>query len=114
MNFENLAVWQRATGLSVATYKAFAMHKDYGFKDQITRASLSIASNISEGMERQTSKEKCQFLYIAKGSCGELRTQLYIAKEINYLERSFADNCISETTEISKMLMGLINKIRES
>ncbi len=112
MDFEKLAVWQRATGLSVIIYKAFSSHKDFGFKDQITRASLSIASNISEGMERQTSKEKCQFLWIAKGSCAELRTQLYIAREINYLEHIFAQNCINEAIEISKMLMGLINKIR--
>ncbi|MGJ8693630.1 MAG: four helix bundle protein [Thalassotalea sp.] len=112
MNFEKLSVWQRATSLSILIYKSFQSSTDFGFKDQITRSSLSIASNIAEGMERQSAKEKCQYLWIAKGSCGELRTQIYIAKEINYLDKLFAEQCIAETTEISKMLNGLINKIR--
>ena len=79
MNFEKLSVWQRATSLSILIYKSFQNSTDFGFKDQITRSSLSIASNIAEGMERQSAKEKCQYLWIAKGSCGELRTQIYIA-----------------------------------
>ena len=61
--------------------------RDYGLKDQIQRAAVSVSSNIAEGFERGTKQEFIQFLYIARGSCGELRSQLYIAKEIGYLNK---------------------------
>ena len=111
MDFEKLEVWKRSSRLSVNIYKAFANCGDYGFKDQITRSSLSIPSNIAEGMERGYEKEKSRFLWIAKGSCAELRTQLYIANEIGYLNSEVAKEWATETQSISRMLMGLINKL---
>ncbi len=113
MNFEDLKVWQKSKSLAVELYNLFKDSKDYSFKDQITRSALSIPSNISEGFERESNKELIRFLYIAKGSCGELRTQLIIAKEINYLENKTADNLINITLEISYMLNSLI-KTRKS
>ena len=77
--FEDLEVWKNAMQLVVVIYAEFKENKDYGFKDQIQRAAVSIPSNIAEGYERQTNKEFIQFLYIAKGSSAELQTQLYIA-----------------------------------
>jgi four helix bundle protein len=90
----------------------FCNLKDYGFKDQITRAGLSIPSKIAEGYERNSNKEITNFLNYAQGSAGELRTQLYIAIEINHIERDTGRKWIQEAEEISKMLHGLIKTIR--
>jgi four helix bundle protein len=82
VRFENLAVWQKSARLSVELYKVLADLRDSGFRDQITKASLSIPSNIAEGHERGSRKEPANFLKYAKGSAGELRTQIYIGIEI--------------------------------
>jgi len=78
MRFEDLEVWKRPARLSA---------RDFGFRDQLTRAGRSAPSNIAEGFERQSSREFVNFLSYAKGSCGELRTQVYIGMEIGYLIR---------------------------
>ena len=81
--FEGLECWQEATSLAIDIYKITSegdFGKDYGLRDQLRRAAVSIASNIAEGKERETPSEFIRFLYIAKGSTGELKTQLYIAK----------------------------------
>lgn len=88
MRFENLDVWKRSTQLSVAIYRQLNTLKGYGFRDQITRASLPVPSNIAEGLERVSQKECLVFLSYAKGSCGELRTQIYVGMEIGYIDRS--------------------------
>jgi len=109
--FEDLKVWKRSSWLCVEVYKAFKDNRDWGFKDQITRSALSVPSNVAEGYERNSKKEYVRFLKIAKGSCGELRTQLYIAKELELVERKQLDNFLLESVEISKMLQGLISKL---
>ncbi|MDR1729767.1 MAG: four helix bundle protein [Prevotellaceae bacterium] len=86
-NFEDLDIRKDWMRMCVSVYKLMRNCTDSGFKDQIQRASVSISSNIAEGFERQTNKEFIQFLYIAKGSCGELRTQIYLAKELEYVSR---------------------------
>ncbi|MBB4863543.1 four helix bundle protein [Pseudomonas nitritireducens] len=111
MDFEKLEVWQRSRRLAVAVFKSMAECRDLGFRDQITRSALSIPSNIAEGMERESDKEKCRFLWIAKGSCGELRTQVMIGAEIGYLAQPLATEWINEARELSRMLHGLISKI---
>ncbi len=110
MDFERLEVWKRSARLSASLYLHFADSRDFGFKDQITRSGLSVPSNISEGMVRQSIKERIKFLYIAKGSCAELRTQIYIGMEIGYIEREKGQQWIAETKEIAAMLTGLIRK----
>jgi len=89
MQFEQLEVWKRSSRLACEVYKLMATCKDYGFKDQITRSALSIPSNIAEGLERETPKDEARFLYYAKGSAGELVTQLYIGIEIEYVNKRF-------------------------
>ncbi len=82
--------------------------RDSGFKDQITRSALSIPSNIAEGYERSTNKDATKFFHYAKGSAGELRTQIYIGMEIGYIHKQTGLSWIQEAQEISKMLSGLI------
>lgn len=113
MGFEKLIVWQRSKCLAVKIYKEFAGCGGFGFKDQITLSALSVPSNIAEGMERRSNKEKAHFLWIVKASCGELRTQIFIGRDITYIARPLAENWITETRERSKMLCGLINKISD-
>ena len=109
--FENLEVWKISCRLSVDVYKNLAVCKDYGFKDQITRSSLSIPSNIAEGNDRLTNKDNIKFLYYSKGSCAELRTQIYIGVEIGYISKELGVEWIAKTKQISKMLQGLINSL---
>lgn len=112
MKFEDLEVWKRAARLSANLYKALSQLKDYGFRDQITRAGLSVPSNIAEGIERDSGKECLQFLSYAKGSCGELRTQIYIGMDVGYINQETGEDWIKETREISAMLTGLMKTIR--
>jgi four helix bundle protein len=112
MKYEDLEVWKRSLSLSITVYKLFENCKDYGFKDQICRSAVSIPSNIAEGWERYTQQEKFRFLSIAKGSSGELKTQLIIAKEIEYIPLDVAHSSLKEAEEISKMLGGLMKKVK--
>ena len=86
--------------------------KDYGFKDQVTRYCLSIPSNISEGFERESPKDCVKFLLYAKGSCGELRTQIYIGMDISYIDTALGKRWVPETDELSNMIGGLIKTKR--
>jgi four helix bundle protein len=108
MRFEDLDVWKRSARLSAEIYKHFQLSKDFGFKDQTTRSSLSVPSNIAEGYERKSDKEFINFLSYAKGSSGELRTQIYIGIEINYIEKKIGLLWIKEAEEISRMIAGLM------
>ena len=111
--FENLDVWQKSTNLSVDIYKTLFNLNDFGFKNQITRSSLSIPSNIAEGFERTSRKEKAAFLNYAKGSSGELRTQIYIGINIDYIQIDKGKYWISESESVSKMLNSLILKYKK-
>ncbi len=106
--FEDLEIWKESMRLCIKVYNLIKNCKDYGFKDQIQRASVSIPSNIAEGYERQTNKEFIQFLYISKGSCAEFRTQCYLAKELNYINNDDFNMLISKSTQISAMISNFI------
>jgi four helix bundle protein len=110
MKCENLDVWKRSCRLSVNVYKTFKDCRDFGFKDQITRSSLSIASNIAEGFEKDSSREKIRYLEIAKGSSAELITQIYIGIEIGYIDKKQGLDWVIELNEILCMLSGLKNR----
>ena len=110
-DFENLEVWKRSCRLSIDLYRDLKDCKDFGLYSQITRAAVSIPSNIAEGAERKTSKDFANFLYIAKGSSAELRTQLYIAGQLALIPRPEAKKLILECKSITKMLQGLINSL---
>lgn len=108
MKFEELNVWKKGAALSSQIYLAFRDLRDFGFKDQICRSGLSVPSNIAEGIERGGNKEVIRFLRIAKGSCGELRTQIYIGMKIGYVSLEQGNAWVDQTREISAMLSGLI------
>jgi four helix bundle protein len=113
--FEDLDVWKRGCNLAVDVHVALASSKDFALRSQMERSSLSIPSNIAEGAERDSTPDFIRFLRISKGSCGELRTQLYVAERVRQrlgapaLEGS--RDMIAETRTISKMLQALINSL---
>ena len=114
-SFEDLPVWQNAGELASLVYKATfqgKLSKDYGLKNQIQRAVVSVSSNIAEGFERGAKKEFIQFLYIAKGSCGELRSQLYIARDIGYLNDREFKELLDSAANVSKQINGFIEYLK--
>jgi four helix bundle protein len=105
---KRLDVWRRACRFAVDLFKITASCPDRGFRDQITRSGLSIASNIAEGYERETARERIRFLLIAKGSAGECWTQLLIGIEAGLLPEAEGKLLAREADEIARMLRGLV------
>ena len=108
--FEDFIAWQKARRLTADIYKVTSegnFARDFGLKDQIRRAAVSSMSNLAEGFERGRPAEFHQFLSIVKGSCAELRTQLYVALDVGYLSVSTFDALMMQATEVGKMLGGL-------
>jgi four helix bundle protein len=106
-SFEDLDVWQRGCRLAVEVFRTLADCRNFTMQDQIQRAALSIPSNVAEGYERNSNKEFIRFLNIAKGSGGELRTQLYISRKLELVTKRDFDRLIGEAKQISAMLHGL-------
>lgn len=110
--FEDLKVWQKAQDLAVEVYTHFSSHKDFGFRDQITRASVSISNNIAEGFERKTNPDFKRFLYFSLASNSEVRSMLYLSRRLNYLDEEVTSQLITKTNEISKMLYAFIKSMK--
>jgi four helix bundle protein len=110
--FEDIIAWQKGKLLTLEIYKIFVDCKDYGFKDQVQRASVSIVNNIAEGFERKSDKEFARFLFIAKGSCGEVRSMIYLAYELGYMAKEEARKCYDLSIEISKLISGFIKTLK--
>ena len=111
-SFEDLEVWKKSCKLVVKLYNLLRDCRDYGLKNQMLRASISIPSNIAEGSERNSIPDFQRFLNIAKGSAAELRTQVYISQEVNVFSKSDAKELIQELKSISKMLQALHNSLK--
>ena len=111
-SFENLEVWKRGCRIAVRIYEILKDCRDYGLKDQMTRAAVSIASNVSEGAERNSVAEYIRFLHIAKGSAAELRTQVYIAQKIGVLTIEMQQELVNELKQISAMLQSLVKSLK--
>lgn len=115
--FEDIESWKRARKLTKDIYTVTAQDKftrDFGLKDQIRRAAVSILSNIAEGFERGGDKEFQQFLAIAKGSSGEVRAQLYVALDLEYISSAQFDALAQAATEVSQLLSGLMKYLQGS
>ena len=109
--FKSLSVWQKAQNLAVAIYRASQegpLSRDFGLRDQMRRAAVSVSSNIAEGDERDTDKDAIRFLFIAKGSVAELRSQLDLAVRIGSLDAETSSALEAQAEEVAKMLRGLI------
>jgi four helix bundle protein len=113
-SFEDLDVWKKSCRLSVRLYKLLKDCRDYGMKDQMLRSSISIPSNIAEGSERRSVPDFKRFINIAQGSAAELRTQLYISREINLISNNAAQELIEEVKSISKMLQALHRSLKKT
>ena len=110
-NFKELKVWQNAKDIAVSVYRLTEKElflKDYGLRDQMRRASVSIPSNIAEGDDLSTDKQSIKHFYIARGSVAELRTQLLISSEIGYITSDEFNNLENQCDKITAMLTGLI------
>ncbi len=117
MHHRDLQVWQKAKQLAVNVYadcRKGDLARDYGFRDQMQRASVSIASNIAEGYARESAKDRCHLLVVAKGSCAELQTQIEIAREIGLLDQAGFARLDTQCDEVARMLTGLLKTLRSS
>ncbi len=117
MTFEDLEVWQRAREMVRRVYAISAkgeFSKDFGLRNQIRRASVSIGSNIAEGFERDGRREFLQFLSQAKGSAGEVRAQLHFAHDLGYLDPDTYRSLVEALETISRQLAGFMRRLRTS
>ena len=109
--FEEIISWQKGKELTLIVYIVFKNCKDFSFKNQIERASVSIMNNIAEGFERRTNKELKNFLFIAKGSAGEVRSMLNLGLELKYISDKDFKKMYSLTIEVSRLLSGFIKTL---
>jgi four helix bundle protein len=110
--FEDLIAWQKAQDLAVDIYMEFKYLRDYGFKDQMCRAAVSISNNIAEGFDRSSDADFSRFLYIAIASCSEVRSMIHLAQRLGYLTSEQSTILLEKTYEVSKIIRGLIKLIR--
>ena len=109
--FEDILAWQKARVLVDKVYGAFEGSKDWGFNDQIQRAAVSIMNNIAEGYEKKSNADFVKYLYISKGSCGEVRSMLYVAVDLHKITQPQFNELYALSYGISRMLSGLIKSI---
>lgn len=109
--FEDIIAWQKGKELTLIVYLSLKHCRDFSFKNQIERASVSIMNNIAEGFERRTNKELKNFLFIAKGSAGEVRSMLNLGLELKYISQKDFQKMYGLTLEISRLLSGFIKTL---
>lgn len=108
-----MKIWKEASLLTLDIYKLFKENRDYGFKDQIQRAAVSVMNNIAEGYERGTVKYFISYLLIAKGSCGEVRSMLYLGFRLGYLNQDEYSRLTDQAVAISRMIHGFIRSLKD-
>jgi four helix bundle protein len=115
--FEDIEAWQKARLLVKFVYdlsRAGEFSRDYVLRGQIRRAAVSVMSNIAEGFERSGNKEFLRFLAMAKGSCGEVRSQLYVARDLGYADGKPFEVASQKAMEVSRMISGMMKHLRQS
>jgi len=115
--FEELEAWKKARDMGKAIYRVTStgsFSRDFGLRDQIRRAGVSAMSNIAEGFERGGDKEFRQFLAVAKGSVGEVKSQLYVALDAGFLTAKAFDDLYALATETSRLIAGLMRYLKDS
>ncbi len=108
--FEDLEIWRSSRILTGQIYQHFSKHPDFGFRDQVTRAAISVMNNIAEGFERDTPKDFSRFLNIAEASAGEVRSMIYLAEDLDYLAPEAAEQLRSDYAKVGNQ----IRKFRKS
>tara|TARA_R110001592_G_scaffold229393_2_gene486084 strand:- start:6792 stop:7142 length:351 start_codon:yes stop_codon:yes gene_type:complete len=111
IKFEDIIAWQKSQDLAVEIYKIFKDSKDFGFKDQICRATVSISNNIAEGFDRSSNADFKRFLFISLASCSEVKSMLYLAERLNYIDKDNAELLRNNCIEISKIISGFIKSL---
>jgi len=106
-HFEELIAWQKAQDLAVEIYSNFKENKDWDFRNQICRASVSISNNIAEGFDRSSNLDFRRFLFIALASCSEVRSMLHLSKRLGYLNDDKTKALLQDSTEVSMIIWGL-------
>jgi four helix bundle protein len=109
--FEDIIGWQKAQDLAVDIYRIFQHSKDFGFRDQICRAAVSVSNNIAEGFDRSSDSDFCRFLYIAIASCSEVKSMVYLAQRLGYTTDDKTYNLVKKSEEVAKILRGLIKSL---
>lgn len=109
--FEDLIAWQKAQDLAVEIYKHFSQNKDFGYRNQICEAAVSISNNIAEGFDRSSNADFSRFLYISLGSCSEVKSMLYLGNRLDYISIEAKDKLINDSNEVSKIIRGLIKSL---
>ena len=112
--FEDVEAWKEARKLVKDIYDCFRNSKDIGFKSQVQRASLSIMSNIAEGFDRGSNREFIQFLIIARGSASEVRSILYSALDLDYIDKQTFEKILEKCGKITNLLNGFIRYLKDS
>jgi four helix bundle protein len=110
--FEDIESWNEARLLVKEIYRLFANIKDYGFRDQIQRAAISVMSNIAEGFDRRSNKEFLQFLVIARGSVSEVKSLSYAALDIGYIDKNIFENISEHCFKLTSLINGFIRYLR--
>ncbi|MBK9148025.1 MAG: four helix bundle protein [Flavobacteriales bacterium] len=111
-DFEEIVAWQRAIDLSASVYPRFKDHRDFGFRDQILRASVSVANNIAEGFNSGSNRKFRFYLTIARSSCDEVRSMVILAERIGYLKREEVEVLRTECMRLNGTILSLIKSMR--
>ena len=113
-HFEDMMVWQKSQELTLLIYKTFQSIKDFGFRDQIQRAAVSISNNIAEGFDAGTNPEFIRFLKISRRSASEVQSELYLALDRNYISQDELTKAYDLATETKRLINGMIGYLRKS
>ncbi len=111
-SFEDIIAWQKSQDLAVIIYSEFKELNDYGFRDQICRAVVSVSNNIAEGFDRKTDADFSRFLYIAFSSCSEVKSMVYLSERLGYINGKLKDELISKSDEVQKLISGFIKSLK--
>jgi four helix bundle protein len=110
--FEDLIAWQKAQDIAVDIYSVFENHKDFSFRNQICSAAVSISNNIAEGFDRSSDADFSRFLYMSLGSASEVRSMLYLADRLKFIDTEVRNDLASKVDEVSKIIRGLIKSLK--
>lgn len=112
--FEDIIAWQKGQDFAYEIYLKFNDLRDFGFRDKIRRAAVSISNNIAEGFDRRTDADFARFIHIAIGSCSEVKSMLYLAARLYYIEKEKSQLLLEQVNEISKISRGLVKSLLRS